>query len=70
LSHALVLVHYSVCCIIVMASTCIAAYVTSQLQTSNGNQREDKSAQNSTTEVSFCTIIIRLSQCTTVITMV
>jgi len=28
---------------------------------------EDKSVQNSTTEVSFCTIIICLSQCTTAI---
>jgi len=39
-------------------------------RSSNGDQREDKSAQNSTTEVSFCTIIIRFSQCTKVITMV
>ena len=45
-------------------------YVTSQLQsTSNGNQREDKSTQNSTTDVSFCKIIICLSQCTTAITV-
>jgi len=39
-------------------STCIVIYVTSQLwSTSNGNQQEDKRAQNSTTEVSFCTIM-------------
>jgi len=31
----------------------------------NGNQREDQRAQNSTTEVSFCTVIIRLSRCMT-----
>ena len=37
---------------------------------SNGGQQEDKSIQNSVTKVSFCTIIIRLSQCTTVITTV
>jgi len=33
-------------------------------------QRGDKRAHNSTTEVSFWTIIIHLSQCTTAITMV
>jgi len=36
----------------------------------NGDQREDKSTHISTTKVSFCTIIICLTQCTTVITMV
>ena len=46
-------------------------YVTLHLRlTSNGDQWEDKSVQNSTTEVNFCTIIIRLSQCTMTITIV
>jgi len=34
------------------------------------DQREDKSAHISTTEVSFCTIIICSTQCTTAISMV
>ena len=49
----------------------IATYMTSQLRLkSNGDLREAKRARNSTTEVSFCTIITRLSQCLTVITTV
>ena len=41
-----------------------------QVCASNGNQRKDKRAQNSTTKVSFCTIIIRLVQWTIAIAMV
>jgi len=45
-------------------------YMMSQLwSASNGDQREDKSAQNSTIEMSFCTSITCLSQCTTAIMM-
>ena len=47
----------------VVTSTRIATYVTSQRSTSNGDQQEDKSTQNSTTEVSFCTIIVRNINC-------
>jgi len=50
---------------IVVASAHITTYVTSQRWTS-----ETKSAQNSITEVSFCTIVVRLSQCMMAITMV
>jgi len=61
--------------IIVAASAHIATYMMSQLRlTSNGSdQWEDKSSQNSTADVSFCTIIIIiyvLSHCMTAITMV
>jgi len=57
-SHALIHTCYSVwphrCCGSACTSPC--SYVMSQLQlTSNGDQWEDKRAQNSTTKVSFCT---------------
>jgi len=52
-------------------NSAVTVALMSQMQLiSNGDQWEDKSAQNSTTDVSFCTIIIRLSRCKTVNTMV
>jgi len=40
------------------------------MRSSDGGQREDKRAHNSTTKVSFCTIIVRLCHCMTAITTV
>ena len=66
LTHATVFGHIIV---VVQCTNCHVHDVTTAIgATSNGNQREDKRAQNSTTEMSFCKIIISLSQCTTAIT--